>query len=154
MKGNTEPSLTCAQEEHLIAPICSCNLVHCNRGELIVDVGPDHQGALVDWVYHIMHGWVVSHEVDNLVWVIFGGFHVWGESTTRTLIEKRKWPKLQFWHFASSTLNLFNLQCQVEGRGSSQCMPPTDSWAPPCEQKGRWRPCGCQPWSRHTLLSL
>lgn len=42
MKDNTEPSLTCSQEEHLIAPISSCNLVHRNRGELIVYVGPDH----------------------------------------------------------------------------------------------------------------
>lgn len=57
----------------------------------------------MDWVYHIIHGWVVSHEVDNFVWVIFGGFHVWGESTTRALIEQRKGSKLQFWLFASST---------------------------------------------------
>lgn len=50
----------------------------------------------MDRVYHIIHGRVVSHEVDNLVWVIFGRFPVWGESTTRALIGKRKGSKLQF----------------------------------------------------------
>lgn len=50
----------------------------------------------MDWVYHIRHGGVVSHEVDNLVWIVFGGFHVWGESTTRALIKKRKGSKLLF----------------------------------------------------------
>lgn len=93
----------------------------------------------MDWVYHIIHGWVVSHEVDNLVRVIFGGFHVWGESTTRALIEKKERVKIAVLTLCilNMMLTLFYLQCQVEGRGSSQCMPPTDSWAPPCEQKGR-----------------
>lgn len=85
MPVKAQGSLTCAQEEHLVVPISSCHLVHCNRGELIVHVGPDHQGALVHRVYHIVHGGVVSHEVDNLVWVILCGFHVWGEGATRTL---------------------------------------------------------------------
>ena len=40
------------------------------------------------------------------------------------------------------------------GRGSSQCTPPTGSWAPPCGRKARWRPCGCRPWSRRTPPSL
>ena len=82
--------LTCAQEEHLVAPIGSCHLVHCNCGELVVHVGSDHQGALVHWVYRIVHGGVVSHEVDHLVWVILCGFHVGGESASRTLLEKKK----------------------------------------------------------------
>lgn len=58
----------------------------------------------MDWVYHVIHGRVVSHEVDHLVWVIFGGFHVWGESTTRTLFKKRKRSKPQFQLFAFYTL--------------------------------------------------
>lgn len=92
----------------------------------------------MDWVNHIIHGWVVSHEVDNLVWVVFGGFHVWGESTTRALIERKKERvKILTLCILNMMLNLAYSLCQVEGRGSSQCMPPTDSWAPPCEQKGR-----------------
>ena len=42
------------------------------------------------WVYRIVHGGVVSHEVDHLVWVILCGFHVGGESASRTLLEKKK----------------------------------------------------------------
>lgn len=49
---------------------------------------------------------------------------------------------------------VYNSQCRVVGRGSSQCMPPTGSWAPPCGQKARWRPYGCRPWSRRTPPSL
>lgn len=82
-------ALTCAQEEHLVAPVCGCHLVHCNCSELIVHVGSDHQGALVYWVYSIVHGGVVSHEVDHLVWVILCGFHVGGESASRTLLTKK-----------------------------------------------------------------
>lgn len=44
----------------------------------------------MDWVNHIIHGWVVSHEVDNLVWIILCGFHVWGESPPRTLFKKKR----------------------------------------------------------------
>lgn len=44
----------------------------------------------MDRVNHIIHGWVVSHEVDNLVWIILCGFHVWGESPPRTLFKKRE----------------------------------------------------------------
>ncbi len=42
------------------------------------------------WIYSIVHGGVVSHEVDNLVWVIFCGFHVGGESASRTLMIKKR----------------------------------------------------------------
>lgn len=48
----------------------------------------------MDWVNHIIHGWMVSHEVDNLVWIILCGFHVWGESAPRTLFKKEKGVKV------------------------------------------------------------
>lgn len=84
----------------------------------------------MDWVNHIIHGWVVSHEVDNLVWIILCGFHVWGESAPRTLFKKRERGQScnydSVW-ILNMGLNLFYSQCQVVGRGSSQCMPPTDS---------------------------
>lgn len=80
------PALTCSQEEHLIAPISRSHLVDSNCGELVVHVGSDHQGALVHRVNGVVHGGVVSHEVDNLIWVILCGFHVGSESTSRTLL--------------------------------------------------------------------
>lgn len=78
--------LTCAQEEHLVVPISSSYLVHSNGGELVIHVGSDHQGALVHRVYSVVHGGVVSHEVDNLIRVILCGFHVGSESASRTLL--------------------------------------------------------------------
>lgn len=41
-------------------------------------------------VYGIVHGGVVSHEVDDLVWVILCGFHVGGESASGTLLMKKR----------------------------------------------------------------
>ena len=78
-------ALTCPQEQHLIASVCCGHLVHGDSGELIVHVGPDHQGALVHRVHRIVHGGVVPHEVDDLVRVVLGGLHVGGERTSGTL---------------------------------------------------------------------
>lgn len=81
---------TCPQEEHLVAPVSCCHLVNSDGGELIVHVGSDHQGALVNRVNGVEHGGVVPHEVYHLVWIVFSGFHVGGESASRTLSTPRR----------------------------------------------------------------
>lgn len=90
LNSNAVHRLTCPQEEHFIASISSSHLVHSNGGELIVHIGPDHQGALVHWIHHVVHGGMVPHEVDDLVWVVFCGLHVGGESPTGTLMKKQQ----------------------------------------------------------------
>lgn len=87
LKSSTvEPhTLTCSQEEDLVAAVGRRHLVDGDGGELVVHVGPDHQGALVDGVDRVVHGGVVTHEVDDLVGVILGGLHVGGEGSSRTL---------------------------------------------------------------------
>lgn len=77
--------LTCTQEEHLIVAVGSSHLVHSDGGELIVHVGPDHQGALVHRIHSVVHSGMVPHEVDDLVGVVFRGLHVGGKSPSRTL---------------------------------------------------------------------
>lgn len=77
--------LTCTQEEHLVVAVGSSDLVHSDGGELIVHIGPDHQGALVHWIHSVVHCGMVPHEVDDLVGVVFSGLHVGGKSSTRTL---------------------------------------------------------------------
>lgn len=42
------------------------------------------------WVYSVVHSGVVSHEVDNLIWVILCGFQVGGKSASRTLVRNQK----------------------------------------------------------------
>lgn len=42
------------------------------------------------WVYSVVHSGVVSHEVDNLIWIILCGFHVGGESASRTLLTQKR----------------------------------------------------------------
>lgn len=39
-------------------------------------------------VYHVVHGGVVPHKVDHLIWVVLRGFHVRGESASGTLPTK------------------------------------------------------------------
>ena len=77
--------LTCPQEQHLVAAVGRRHLVHGDGGELVVHVGPDHQGALVHRVDRVVHGGVVPHEVDDLVGVVLGGLHVGGERASGTL---------------------------------------------------------------------
>lgn len=93
----------------------------------------------MDWVYSVVHSGVVSHEVDNLIWVILCGFQVGGKSASRTLVRNQKFllsNLLVYLIHGSSNIYIicFNSQCQVEGRGFSQCMAPTDSWGLPCGQ--------------------
>lgn len=54
-------------------------------------------------VYRIVHGGVVSHEVDNLIWVILCGFHVGGESASRTLLTRKIKPAIYQIPFAAKT---------------------------------------------------
>ncbi len=82
--------LTCTQEEYFIVAVGCGHLVHSDGGELIVRVGPDHQGALVHRIHNVVHGGMVPHEVDDLVRVVFRRLHVRGESPTRTLVKMGK----------------------------------------------------------------
>lgn len=63
---------TCAQEKHLIAPVCRVHLVDGHGGEAVVDVGADHQRLAVGGVDGVVHQWVRTHEVDHFVRVVLG----------------------------------------------------------------------------------
>lgn len=43
----------------------------------------------MDGVHRVVHGGVVTHEVDDLIRVILGGLHVGGEGSSRTLRKYR-----------------------------------------------------------------
>lgn len=70
---------TCAQEKHLIAPVCRIHLVDGHSGEAVVDVGADHQRPAVRGVDSVVHQWVRTHEVDHFIRVVLGRLHGWGE---------------------------------------------------------------------------
>lgn len=70
---------TCAQEKHLIAPVCRIHLVDGHGGEAVVDVGADHQRPAVRGVDSVVHQWVRAHEVDHFIGVVLGRLHGWGE---------------------------------------------------------------------------
>lgn len=63
---------TCAQEKHLIAPVCRIHLVDGHGGEAVVDVGADHQWLAVGGVDGMVHQRVCAHEVDHFVRVVLG----------------------------------------------------------------------------------
>lgn len=70
---------TCAQEKHLIAPVCRIHLVDGHSGEAVVDIGADHQRPAVRGVDSVVHQWVRTHEVDHFIRVVLGRLHGWGE---------------------------------------------------------------------------
>lgn len=79
---------TCAQEKHLIAPVCRVHLVDGHGGEAVVDIGADHQWLAVGGVDGVVHQRVCAHEVDHFVGVVLGRLHGWGEGPPGALQHK------------------------------------------------------------------
>lgn len=83
-----EKCLTCAQEEHLVSSIHGIHQVHSNSGETVVNSSPDHQWALVYWIYRLIHQRMGAYKVYSLVREGFSGVEIRGEGSSRTLTIK------------------------------------------------------------------
>lgn len=139
---------TCAQEKHLIAPVCRVHLVHGHSGEAVVDVGAHHQRLAVRGVHGVVHQRVRAHEVDHFVGVVLGRLHGGGEGPPGALWHKHH-QCLVSWH-PSTGLRVpaawqalahlpappgAYLRCLDGGRAFFLCRASTGSSVPPCGQR-------------------
>lgn len=82
--------LTCAQEEHLVAPIHRIHLIHHQRSEAVVHTGPHHKGATMDRINGAVHEGVGSDEIYSLIREVLGGPDAWSEGSSWALTARRE----------------------------------------------------------------
>lgn len=63
---------TCAYEHDIILPVFCLDFIHHYLGELVVHVGFDYDGSIIDGVDRIEHGRVASGEGYDLIREVFG----------------------------------------------------------------------------------